>query len=340
MKIAQVAPIWERVPPRKYGGIELVVHLLTEELVKRGHEVTLFATGDSITKAKLKYWYHTPPPRTLLGNPVPDLLHTGQAFLEAHNFDVIHNHAGYTGVALGSFADKPVLNTLHGVFTDINKPFYKAYKKTVYYNSISFEQRKLGPKDLNYIGNVYNAINIDSYPYGDKKKDYFVYLSRISKSKGSDVAVDVAIRAGIKLVVAGKIDPGIDSRFFEKEVAPKIDGKQIIFKGEVSEKEKRVLFKEAKGFIFPLQWSEPFGLVMIEAMAAGTPVISFPFGSIPEVVEDGKTGFVVKDIDAMVEAIGNIDQISPAECRKRVEEKFGVKQMVDAYEELYGKIVR
>lgn len=340
MKIAQVAPVWERVPPRKYGGIELVVHLLTEELVRRGHDVTLFATGDSITKAKLKSWYHTPPPRTLLGNPVPDLLHTGLAFHEAGQFDVFHNHTGYTGVVFGSFLNKPVLNTLHGVFTDVNNPFYEVYKKAVFYNSISLEQRKRGPKDLNYIGNVYNAIDIESYPFGKEKKDYFVYLSRISKAKGSDIAVEVALKAGVKLVMAGKIDPGQDTSYYNEKIAPKVDGSQIVFKGEVSEKEKRILFRDAKGFIFPLQWSEPFGLVMIEAMAAGTPVVAFPLGSVPEIIEDGRTGYLVKDINSMVEAVKKIDRLDPAQCRKHVEEKFGIGRMVDEYLKLYGKIIK
>ncbi len=338
MKIAQVAPVWERVPPAKYGGIELIVSLVTEELVKRGHDVTLFATGDSVTSAKLVSWYHTPPPRNVIGSPVPDLRHTGQAFQHADEFDVIHNHTGYTGVVFGSFVKTPVLNTLHGVFTEINKPFYESYKDAVHYSSISYEQRRLGPKGMNYAGNVYNAIDVDSYELGEKKKDYYVYVSRISPSKGSDIVVDVALKAGVKLIMAGKIDPGNDYEFFEQKVAPKIDGKQIIFKGEVSEEEKRTLFREAKGFIFPLQWSEPFGLVMIEAMAAGTPVIAFPLGSVPELVDDGKTGFVVQDIEQMVEAVKRVEEIDPAQCRRTVEARFGIKTMVDGYEELYGKI--
>ncbi|TET53622.1 MAG: glycosyltransferase family 4 protein [Actinobacteria bacterium] len=340
MKIAQIAPVWERVPPRRYGGIEAVVHLLTEGLVQRGHDVTLFATGDSKTKAKLVSYYHTPPPRTLYGKPLPDLLHTGQAFKEAANFEIIHSHTGYTGVAFGSFIKTPVLNTLHGIFTDVNYSFYETYAKDIFYSSISLVQRKLGPKDLNYVGNVYNAIDINSYPFSKEKEDYFVYLSRISSNKGSDIAVDVALKAGVKLIIAGKIDPGSDSIYFETKLAPKIDNKQIIFKGEVSESEKRQLFKKAKGFIFSLQWPEPFGLVMIESMATGTPVIAFPFGSVPEIIEDSKTGYIVEDIEQMVEAVKKIDRINPEDCREHVAKEFGVKKMVSEYENIYDKIIQ
>lgn len=338
MKIAQVAPVWERVPPRKYGGIELVVALLTDELVKQGHDVTLFATGDSQTKAKLRSVYHTAAPRQLLGNPVPDLYHTTMAFEEAKNFDIIQNHTGYSGIALSNFIDTPVLTTLHGIFTDINTPFFKAFAGSCYYNSISNEQRNHGPK-LNYAGTVYNAIDMDSYQFNAKKKDNYVYVSRITKDKGSDVVIRIAKKAGIKLVMAGKIDPGRDTEYFEKEVAPHIDGEQIIFKGEVSEKEKRELLRDAKAFIFPLQWAEPFGLVMPEAMACGTPVISFPYGSVPEVVDNGITGFVVNTEDEMVEAVKKVDEIDPYKCREHAESRFGVPRMAQDYLALYEKII-
>lgn len=337
MKIAQVAPVWERVPPRKYGGIELVVSLLTEELVKQGHDVTLFATGDSQTKAKLHSVYHTAAPREMLGNPVPDLYHTTTAFEEAKNFDVIHNHTGYSGIALSNFIDTPVLTTLHGIFTEINTPFFKAFGNSCSYNSISDEQRKHGPK-MNYAGTVYNAIDFNSYPFSDKKKDQFVYLSRITQDKGSDVVIRIAKKAGVKLVMAGKIDPGRDTKYFEEKVHPHIDGKQIIFKGEVSESEKRNLLKDSRAFIFPLQWPEPFGLVMPEAMATGTPVIAFPYGSVPEIVENGITGFVVKTEDEMVEAVKRVDEIDHKECRDHAEKRFGVPRMAADYLELYKKI--
>jgi glycosyltransferase involved in cell wall biosynthesis len=341
MRIAQIAPVWERVPPRKYGGIEVVVFNLTEELIKRGHDVTLFATGDSITKARLSC-YDTSPGRIHLAqhNPMPDLIHIGKAFKYAEQFDIIHNHTGWVGTVLGSLIDKPVLDTLHWRFSEDNIPFYEAYKDAVFYNSISFGQRRSGP-DLNYVGNVYNAIDIDSYQFSKDKGDYFININRICPDKGTDIAIDVARKAGVKLILAGKIDPGgKDERYYKEKVAPRIDGRQIIYRGEVSEEEKRILFRDARGFIFPLQWAEPFGLVMIEAMACGTPVIAFPFGSVPEIIENGKTGFIVSSFEQMVEAVNNIVCIDPFECRKRAVEMFSINKMVDGYEMLYEKIIR
>ncbi len=342
MRIAQIAPIWERVPPRKYGGIEVVVFHLTEELIKRGHEVTLFATGDSITKARLISNYDTSPERVHLAhhNPMPDLIHIGKAFKHAEQFDVIHNHTGWIGTVLGSLINKPVLDTLHGNFSEDNIPFYEAYKDAVFYNSISFGQRRSGP-DLNYVGNVYNAIDTGSYQFRKNKGDYFININRICPDKGTDIAIDVARKAGVKLILTGKVDPGgKDELYYKEKVAPRIDGRQIIYKGEVLEEEKRALFRDARGFIFPLQWAEPFGLVMIEAMACGTPVIAFPFGSVPEIVENGKTGFVVSSFEQMVEAVNNIERIDPFDCRKRAVEKFSINKMVDEYEELYEKIIQ
>jgi len=338
VKIAQLSPVWERVPPVKYGGIELVVFLLTEELVKRGHEVHLFASGDSRTSAKLETAYPVAQ-RQLLGNPVPDLLHVTEAFLRASEFDVIHNHAGYSGIALANFVSTPVLTTLHGIFTDINKPFFSRFKDSVYYNSISDEQRR-GLPSLNYIGTIYNAIDISSYTYSDKKKDYYVSIGRVCALKGTHLAIEVAKRAGIKLVIAGKIDPGKDTAYFNEKVEPYIDGEQVVFLGEVTEKRKRELLKEAKGFIFPLQWSEPFGLVMIEAMVCGTPVVSFPYGAVPEVIKDKETGYIVHSIGEMVEAVKKLDQIDSKKCRDHVERRFGISRMVDDYEAAYQKIMK
>ena len=341
MKIAQIAPVWERVPPRKYGGIEVVVHHLTEELVRRGHDVTLFATGDSVTKARLISYYDTSPDRIHLAqyNPMPDFIHIGKAFKNAEQFDIIHNHAGWLGTVLGSLINKPVLDTLHGSFSENSMLFYEAYKDAVFYNSISFGQRILGP-ELNYVGNIYNAIDTDSYHFSREKGDYFIHLNRICPDKGTDIAVNVALKAGVKLILAGKLDPGKDTLYYKEKIAPKLDGRQIIYRGEVSEEEKRTLLRNAKGFIFPLQWPEPFGLVMAEAMACGTPVIAFPYGSVPEIVEDGKTGFVVNSFEQMVEAVNNIERIDPFDCRKRAVEKFSISKMVDEYEKLYKKIIQ
>ncbi|RJQ56342.1 MAG: glycosyltransferase family 4 protein [Actinobacteria bacterium] len=336
MKIAMVAPIWERVPPARYGGIELVCSLLTEELVRRGHEVTLFASGDSVTDAELSYVYHIAQ-REHIGNLVIDLNHVSRAYLRAGEFDVIHNHAGYSGVVMAGLVDTPVLTTLHGIFTDVNKPLFQAFKDAVYYNSISDEQRRACP-ELNYVGTVYNAVDIDTFPFRETKDDYYLFIGRMSPLKGADLAAEVASRAGVRLVMAGKIDV-TDEEYFKAKVDPLIDGEQIVFKGEVSRDEKRDLLAGAKGFIFPLQWSEPFGLVMVEAMVTGTPVIAFPYGSVPEIIDDGKTGFLVNNPDEMVETLPRLEELDPFECRRTVEARFGVGHMTDRYEELYETIL-
>jgi glycosyltransferase involved in cell wall biosynthesis len=338
VRIAQVAPVWERVPPVRYGGIELVVSLLTEELVRRGHDVTLFASGDSITTAKLESVYRTAR-RAEMGSTLTDIAHVSHAFDRADSFDIIQNHAGYLGVALARQVGTPVLTTLHGIFTEKNSPFFERFGDACFYNSISDEQRRQGPEGMNYVGTIYNGIRVESYPYREDKGDFFVNVSRISPLKGTHVACEMAHKAGVRLIIAGKIDAGSDTRYFEEKVEPLLDSDQVIYLGEVSEAEKRRLFAEAKGFLFPLQWDEPFGLVLAEAMACGTPVLSLARGSVPEVVVDGETGFVVGDVDELMGCLSRTGEIDPKACRARAESRFGVKRMTDDYEAAYEKIL-
>lgn len=339
MRIAQLAPIWERVPPVRYGGIELVVSLLTEELVARGHEVTLFASGNSKTKARLVSAYPTAR-RAEMGVIATDLLHASQPFLERDEFDIIHNHDGYSGVLLATFVDVPVLTTLHGIFTESNVPFFERFARTCCYCTISDEQRRAGPPDMRYVSTVHNGIDVDSYPFQPKKEDFFVCVSRVTALKGTAVACRVAHEAGVKLVVAGKMDPGVDTAYFQDEVAPLLDDRRIVYVGEVSEREKRRLFARARGFIFPLQWPEPFGLVLAEALACGTPVLSLTRGSVPEVVEHGVTGFVAADERQLAAAVGRIGEIDPAVCRRHAQERFSVARMVDDYEAVYETLLK
>jgi glycosyltransferase involved in cell wall biosynthesis len=274
-----------------------------------------------------------------MGSTLTDIAHVSHAFDHAGGFDIIQNHAGYLGVALARQAGTPVLTTLHGIFTDKNSPFYERYGEACFYNSISDEQRRQGPQNMRYVGTIYNGIRVESYPYREDKGDFFVNVSRVSPLKGTHVACEMAHNAGVRLIIAGKIDAGADMRYFEEKVEPLLDRDQVIYLGEVSEAEKRRLFAEAKGFLFPLQWDEPFGLVLAEAMACGTPVLSLARGSVPEVVIDGETGFVVGDVDELMGCLSRTSEIDPKACRARAEERFGVKRMTDDYEAAYARIL-
>ncbi len=345
MRIAQVAPIWGRCPPEKYGGIELIVSLLTEELVRRGHDVTIFATGNSITKANLRSIYDKPP-RELVGSPIPGLLHAQYAFqtckFETPRFNVIHSHIGILGIVLSSFLPTPTLHTLHGIFPESAKKLF-LFNKDKFYNSVSDSQR-VGCPELNYVCTVYNAIDVEKFEFNPKKEDHFIFISRFSPEKGAHLAIDIAKRAGIKLIISGKVDP-CDREYYQTKIKPFVDGEQIIEVPELEFQEKVKLYGEAKAFIFPLQWSEPFGLVMIEAMATGTPVIAFKRGSVPEIVKNEATGWVVDTVDEMISIVKTVDSLSDGRraaiamaCRKHVESNFSVERMVDDYERAYEVI--
>ncbi|PMB51785.1 glycosyl transferase [Fischerella thermalis CCMEE 5201] len=340
MRIAQIAPLWERVPPPAYGGVELVVGLLTDELVRCGHEVTLFASGDSITSARLESVY----PQALRLDPnvkeynVYETLLLSRVYQQAQEFDIIHSHVGYPALIYADFVTTPTVHTLHGIFTpDNEKIFSTSYKQP--FVSISNAQRepKLG---LNYVATVYNGIDIDSHQFYPQPQDppYLAFLGRMSPEKGPHIAIEIAKRAGIPLKMAGKVDQ-VDTDYFESQVKPHIDGKQIEFLGEASHSQKNALLGGALAMLFPITWREPFGLVMIESMAAGTPVLAKPLGSVPEVIVDGKTGFLCDRIEDFVEAINRIGEIDRRACRTHVEQHFSVKSMVDGYEAVYQQIL-
>lgn len=325
------------MPPDSYGGIEWVVALLCDELVARGHEVTLFASGDSQTAARLRHVYDVGETEKM-GQSLPDALHVSAALQSAHEFDIIHDHSGFLGVAFSSFVETPMLHTLHGPFTEDMKMFYGVFADSCFYNAISEHQRSCMPT-LRYVDTVHNAIDVNSYPWASDKDDFAVLVSRICPDKGTHLAVEATRRAGIKLVLAGKIDPGPDREYFEHAIQPHVDGRRVTFLGEISESEKRRLMAKARCFVFPIQWPEPFGLVMAEAMAAGTPVVAIGEGSVPEVVVDGVTGFVVDGLDGMVARLGEVDRIDPAACRAHAERNFSPARMASDYERNYERIL-
>ncbi len=339
MKIAQVAPLWERVPPPTYGGIELVVSRLTDELVRRGHDVTLFASGDSQTLAKLEAVY----PRALRLDPnvkeyaVYELLELSQVYQLASEFDIIHSHVGISAIPLASLVPTPTVHTLHSRFTPDNRHVYSHHQKQSYV-SISNAQRQI---DLNYAGTVYNGINPEDYPFVAKHEEppYLAFLGRFSPEKGPQHAIAIAKQAGWRLKMAGKVDV-VDSKFFEQEIAPQIDGQQIQYLGEINHAEKAELLGNAATTLFPITWQEPFGLVMIESMAAGTPVIAINMGSVSEVVANGVSGFVCQSYEEMAAMIPSALELNRQTCREYIESKFSVIQMVDGYEAVYSRIIK
>jgi len=347
LKIAQIAPLWETIPPKKYGGIEIMINKIINELLNRGHEVTLFASGNSKTKARLRSVF----PKSLFEMKVDwyhrsqNLINAANAFFILYEFDVIHNHAGDNGLLFSQITKTPVLTTLHNVLPDPKQKnsdeyiTFDYYSKKTNFASISFNQRTHTDIKFNYLDTIYNGININDFTFNPKPENYLVWLGRIHYGKGLWNAINAAKISKEKLIIAGNITCETDEKYFQS-VQPMIDGKQIKYIGEVDSKEKDDLLRNAKAVLFPTIWEEPFGLVMIEAMACGTPVIGFDKGSVSEVIKDGKTGFVVKDDKEMIGAIKKIDKINRAECRKHVEDNFTIEKMVDGYEKVYNKAIK
>lgn len=340
MRIAQVAPLWERVPPPAYGGIELVVGLLCDELVKRGHEVTLFASGDSITLAKLESVH----PRALrLDNAVKEygiyeMLQLSRVYEQAGEFDIIHSHMGCAALPYANLVKTPTVHTLHGVFTPDNEKMF-SYARRQPYVSISNAQRE--PRlNLNCVATVYNGIDPNTYEFHEKPQDppYLAFLGRLSPEKGPHLAIEIAKRSGWHLKIAGKVDV-VDREFFETEIKPHIDGKQIEYLGEANHAQKSEIMGNAVATLFPITWREPFGLVMVESMVVGTPVIAMNMGSTPEIIAHGQTGFLCSSVEECVAAIDKSAQLNRRRCREYVVQNFSGQRMAQGYEAVYQQIL-
>lgn len=339
MRIAQISPLFERVPPPQYGGTERVVSWITEALVGQGHEVTLFASGDSATSASL----HPVTKSSLrsLGIGAEDygshFLLQEQVFQRADEFDIIHSHVEALCYPVARRTKTPVISTLHGRLDLLTcKLLYEEFSE-VQLTSISQTQRKPMP-DLNWIGNVYHGLPRDLFQLGEGKGKYLVHLGRISPEKGTDLAIDIAERVGMKLIVAGKVDRA-DQEYFDEVVKPKIDRSKLVeYIGEVGDDEKNDLLGSALAMIFPITVAEPFGLVMIEAMACGAPVIAFPKGSVTEVLDHGITGLFCSTVEEAVKSVERAARMDRSICRRAFEERFVVERMVEEYVRIYEKI--
>ena len=340
MRIAQIAPLWERVPPFRYGGSELIVSLLTDELARRGHEVTLFASGDSITKARLQFVHEQ---ALRLDEKVKEPIHYEQMMLakvyqQAHHFDILHSHVGCAALPFCSFVKTPTVHTMHGIFTPDNEKMFRQFAWEPYI-SISEAQRepRLG---LNYIHTVYNGIDTTVYPFQEQPSQppYLAFVGRISPEKGPEGAIHVARALGLPLKMAGKVDP-VDRDYYRDKIELLIDGDLIQYFGEVSHEEKVNLLANATVTLFPITWREPFGLVMIESMATGTPVVGMALGSVPEVIANGKTGFVCGSLEKMIQAVPEAMNLDRKTCRDYVVSRFSVQTMVDEYERAYRMVL-
>ena len=337
MRIAQVSPLYESVPPKLYGGTERVVSFLTEELVAEGHQVTLFASGDSETSATLVPITE----RSLRLDPgcIDQLAHhfcmIEQIFRRAHEFDFIHFHIDYLHFPLSTRSGLPHLTTLHGQLTMPDLvPLYRTYPDEPVV-SISDAQREPLPW-INWVGTVYHGLPLELLTFSRGPGSYLAFLGRIAPEKRPDRAIDIARRTGIPLLMAAKVDRA-DELYFEREIRPLLDHGLVQFIGEVNESEKSELLGNAAALLFPIDWPEPFGLVLIESMACGTPVVAFRRGSVPEIIDEGVSGCIVDNVDEAVDAVFRAVALDRAACRRAFEERFTAARMARDYLRLYQR---
>jgi len=340
VRIAVLAPPWFAVPPTGYGGIEWIVSLLADGLTSNGHDVTLFASGDSRTRAKLAAVFEHAPSE-LIGRTLPELEHVLSCYERADDFDVINDHTGSLGAGLGGLVATPVVHTIHGPLDGELGAVYESLRTVapgVGLISISLNQRRPKP-DLNWVANIPNALDLEHYPCKPHRGDYLLFLGRMNHEKGAHRAVAVAMELGLPLKLAGKMREPREQEYFDEFVEPHL-GDGIEYLGEVNHGTKVELLQNARATLFPIEWEEPFGLVMIESMACGTPVIATRHGAVPEVIEDGLSGVIVDNWREIPEALERADAIDPVECRRYAEELFAPERMVADYERAYEAATR
>ncbi|MET0593657.1 MAG: glycosyltransferase family 4 protein [Polyangiaceae bacterium] len=335
MRIAMLAPISWRTPPRHYGPWELVTSLLTEALVALGVDVTLFATADSLTQGTLAGVC----PRPYSEDPTIDakvweLLHVAHVFERAGEFDLIHNQADFVPLAFSELVKTPVVTTIHGFSSPRIVPIFKRYQEHVSYVAISAADRH---PELTYAATIHHGVVLDDFPFDSAGGDDLLFFGRIHPDKGAADAIAAARRSGRRLVMAGIVQ---DEGYYEREVAPAVDGVRVVYNGPVGGVMRGQTLGAARALLHLIHFDEPFGLSVIEAMACGTPVIAYNRGSMPELIEHGVTGFLVDDLDGAIEAIARIDDIDRAACRAAVAARFTVDRMADRYLALYREVIR
>jgi len=334
MKIAMLSPLSWRTPPRHYGPWENVVSLLTEQLVAMGVDVTLFATGDSYTDGKLAWVCERPYSEDPSIDPkVWECLHISEVFRRADEFDLIHNQFDFLPLSYSGFTHTPIVTTIHGFSSPYILPAYKEYNDSTYYVAIS-EADKCA--ELDYIATIHHGIDLEQFPFRGERGDYLLFFGRIHHHKGVHEAIEVARKTGKRLVIAGIVQ---DEVYFREQVEPHIDGAKVEYLGSVGPEKRQEVMGGALALLHLIHFDEPFGLSVVESMACGTPVIAFRRGSMPELIRDGRTGFIVDDVDAAVRAVGRIDALDRRVCRDEVEKHFSCQRMAHDYVEVYHKIL-
>jgi glycosyltransferase involved in cell wall biosynthesis len=336
LRIAMVAPPWFDVPPGKYGGIEAVLADLVDALVDRGHDVTLLGVGADLTRGRLVRTFDQPL-GDRLGEPFPEVLHAARVarILDQLDVDVVHDHS-LAGPLLAAGRDVPTVVTVHGPVSGELGEYYRELGSTVSLVAISDQQRRTAP-DLNWRATVHNALRVDNFPFRAEKEDWVLFLGRCVHDKGMHVAIDAARASGRRIVLAAKCSEPAEKAYFDAEIVPRL-GADTDWLGEVSAAEKKDLLSRAGCLLFPILWEEPFGMVMIEALACGTPVVALRRGSVPGVVIDGLTGIVCDDPRELPAALHQVSTIDPELCRKDVAERFGPEVMAAGYEAAYWAI--
>jgi glycosyltransferase involved in cell wall biosynthesis len=337
-RIAMLAPPWIPIPPPGYGGIEFVLTLLCDALVARGHDVELFCAPGSRSSAKVRALLSAAHPESI-ERALFEADHVGRAFdlIESaeQSFELVHDHSGYVALAHANRISTPLAHTVHGPFDADTSPYYATHGPKGRLVCISRAQADMAPPGAGVDSVVYNPIDIDAWPVGYEKQDWLLWLGRFVPEKGPQRAIQVAREAGRTLVLAGTVQPR-QERFFASEIAPHIDGTRVRFVGEVGGARKQKLFADAYAFLMPIRWPEPFGLVMVESLAAGTPVLAFPEGAAPEIVQHGLNGFLVNDEHEMAAMVDHAGEIRPEDCRASAE-RFSPDRIAQDYERVYAE---